>query len=400
MEHEGASDMGSNPAKTVLISGAGIAGPALAFWLEKRGFAPTVVERAQDVRVAGHAVDFRGVSREVLRRMDLLPAIEAEATHQGDMHYVDARDRTRAVMPANFASGEIEIMRGDLARILYEATKERVEYRFGDAIAELAEDADGVGVTFASGETRRFDLVVGADGQHSGVRRLAFGPETAFLHHLGLYLAVARIPNLLDLDYSGKMFNAPGTILSVYPARANSEARALFFFHADALDYDYRDTEAQKRIVAERYAGQGWDVPRIVPEMLASQEFYFDSVSQVRMEKWSKGRVALLGDAAFCATPLSGMGSGMAVTGAYVLAEELARAGGDHAAGFARYEARMRPFVNKSQKLAQMATHGYVPTSPLGIRFMHLMNRLVALLPGDMILKPAIDAANSVVLDG
>jgi 2-polyprenyl-6-methoxyphenol hydroxylase-like FAD-dependent oxidoreductase len=195
------------------------------------------------------------------------------------------------------------------------------------------------------------------------------------------------------------MFNAPGTILSVYPARANSEARALFFFHADALDYDYRDVAAQKAIVAERYAGQGWDVPRIVPEMLTSQEFYFDSVSQVRMEKWSKGRVALLGDAAFCATPLSGMGSGMAVTGAYVLAEELARAGDDHAAGFARYEARMRPFVNKSQKLAQMATHGYVPTSPLGIRFMHLMNRLVALLPGDMILKPAIDAANSVVLD-
>jgi 2-polyprenyl-6-methoxyphenol hydroxylase-like FAD-dependent oxidoreductase len=360
---------------------------------------PTVVERSRNLRIAGHAVDFRGVSKEVLRRMDLLPEIEKQATHQGDMHYVDARDRTRAVMPASFASGEVEIMRGDLARIFYEATKDRVEYRFGDAIAVMSEDADGVSVTFQGGETRRFGLVVGADGQHSGVRRLAFGPETAFLHHLGLYLAVARIPNLLDLDYSGKMFNAPGTILSVYPARANSEARALFFFHIDPIDYDYRDTEAQKRIVAEHYAGQGWNVPRILPEMLASEEFYFDSVSQVRMESWSKGRVALLGDAAFCATPLSGMGSGMAVTGAYVLAQELERTAGDHAAAFARYETRMRPFVAKSQKLAQMATRGYVPTSQFGIGFMHLMNRLVALLPGDMILKPAIDAANSVSLE-
>ena len=385
--------------KTVLISGAGIAGPALAFWLERRGFTPTVVERSRDLRIAGHAVDFRGVSREVLRRMDLLPEIEKQATHQGDMHYVDARDRTRAVMPASFASGEVEIMRGDLARIFHEATKDRVEYRFGDAIAAMSEDADGVSVTFQGGETRRFGLVVGADGQHSAVRRLAFGPEQDFLHHLGLYLAVARIPNLLDLDYSGKMFNAPGTILSVYPARDNTEARALFFFHADPIDYDYRDTEAQKRIVAEHYAGQGWNVPSFLPEMLASEEFYFDSVSQVRMESWSKGRVALLGDAAFCATPLSGMGSGMAVTGAYVLAQELERAACDRAAAFSRYETRMRPFVAKSQKLAQMATRGYVPTSQFGIGFMHLMNRLVALLPGDMILKPAIDAANSVSLE-
>lgn len=384
---------------SVLISGAGIAGPALAFWLARRGFVPTVVERSQAPRIAGHAVDFRGVSREVLRRMDLLPEIERQATHQGDMHYVDARDRSRAVMPASFASGEVEIMRGDLVHILHEATRDRVEYRFGDAIAALDQDANGVAVQFESGESRRFGLVIGADGQHSRVRRLAFGPERQFLHHLGLYLAVARIPNLLGLHYSGKMFNAPGTILSVYPARQNSEARALFFFHADPLDYDYRDVQAQKRIVADHYEGQGWAVPRILPEMLASEEFYFDSVSQVRMDGWSKGRVALLGDAAFCATPLSGMGSGMAVTGAYVLARELERAAGDHGAAFARYEARMRPFVGKSQKLAQMATHGYVPTSRRGIGFMHLMNRLVARLPGDMILKPAIEAANSVSLE-
>jgi 2-polyprenyl-6-methoxyphenol hydroxylase-like FAD-dependent oxidoreductase len=388
----------STPANpTVLISGAGIAGPTLAFWLQRRGFVPTIVERAPELRAGGHAVDFRGVSHEVLRRMGLLPVIEAQATHQGPMHHVDASDRAHAVLPASFASGEIEIMRGDLARILYETTKDGMDYRFGDAIAALDQQADGVDVTFRSGESRRFGLVIGADGQHSATRRLAFGPEADYLRYLGLYLAVARIPNFMGLDYAGRMFNAPGTLAFVYPARDNTEARVLFFFHAERHDYDYRDAEAQKRFVAERYAGQGWHVPRLVAEMLATDEFYFDSVSQVQMPSWSKGRVALLGDAAYCATPLSGMGSGLAVTGAYVLAQELERAAGDHAAAFARYEARMRPFVAKTQKFAQMATRNFVPKSALGIRFMYLVNRLVSHLPSG--LGSTFGIANAVDLD-
>ncbi|HEY4203306.1 MAG TPA: FAD-dependent monooxygenase [Devosiaceae bacterium] len=386
------------PTRTILISGAGIAGPALAFWLHRFGFEATIVEHAPALRTGGHAVDFRGVSMDVLQRMGLLDEVRAVATHMGDMHYVDESGRSVARLPASFASGELEILRGDLSRIFHAATADDVGYIFGDGIAALAEDADGVAVSFQSGRTGHYDLVIGADGLHSAVRKLAFGPEQQFLRHLGLYLAVATIPNFLDLDYDGRMFNAPGTIASIYSARQNTEARAIFFFHAPALDYNHRDMAEQKAIVASRYAGQGWVVPQLIEAMRQADDFYFYPVSQTCMDRWSRGRVALLGDAAFCATPLSGMGTGMAVTGAYMLARALRDAGGDYAAAFAHYEAGMRPFVVASQKLAQMGTRGYVPQTRLGIKASRFFTRLFNFLPPRVIVKPATDAANSIVL--
>jgi 2-polyprenyl-6-methoxyphenol hydroxylase-like FAD-dependent oxidoreductase len=385
--------------KNILISGAGIAGPALGFWLNRHGFKVTIVERARELRTGGHAVDFRGVSMEVLRRMGLLEAVQQAATHMGDMDYIDEAGKTLVTLPASFASGEVEIMRGDLVDILFQATRNDVDYVFGDAIEALEQDGEGVSVTFASGRTGRYDLVVGADGQHSVVRRLAFGPESDFAHSLGLYVAVAKVPNFLGLDHCGKMFNAPGTIAAYYTARQNSEARAMFYFHADTLDLDYRDTAGQKATVAAQYRNQGWAVPRLVDEMLETDEFYFDQLAQIQMPTWSAGRVVLLGDAAFCATPLSGMGTGMAVTGAYMLAQELGRTPDDHATAFARYETRLRPFVAAAQKLAQMATGGYVPKTAFGIHVRNWLTKLVSLLPGDVMLKPALDAANSVSLD-
>jgi 2-polyprenyl-6-methoxyphenol hydroxylase-like FAD-dependent oxidoreductase len=388
--------MTHHPIRTVLISGASVAGPSLAFWLSRFGFQPTIVERSRQLREGGYAVDFRGTSMEALRRMDLLDAVKAEATNMGDMYYVDRRDREVATMPAAAFSGELEIMRGDLARILYDATKAGTEYIFGDSIAELAEFDDGVEVRFESGRQRSFDLVIGADGLHSNVRALAFGPEEQFVRDLGLYASIFTVPNRLNLDYSGRLFSAPGTVAGVYSARQNREARALMFFDGDFGDYDYRDVGAQKQFVRQRFAGQGWYVPQILADMDVAPDFYFDTISQVVIERWSRGRVALLGDAAHCASPLSGMGTGMAVVGAYILAHELNTARDDHQAAFASYQRKLQPFVDASQTLAHKAVGGFVPKGNFGIFMRNLMMKLLPLMPADMVLKEAYAAADAI----
>lgn len=384
------------PIRTVLISGASVAGPSLAFWLSRYGFQPTIVERAKQLREGGYAVDFRGTSMEALRRMELLDAVKAEATNMGDMYYVDRRDREVATMPAAAFSGELEIMRGDLARILYDATRAGTEYIFGDSIAELTDLSDGVEVRFESGMRRSFDLVIGADGLHSNVGALAFGPEQQFVRDLGLYASIFTVPNRLNLDYSGRLFSAPGTIAGVYSARQNREARALMFFDGDFGDYDYRDVGAQKQFVRQRFAGQGWHVPQILADMEFAPDFYFDTISQVVIERWSRGRVALLGDAAHCASPLSGMGTGMAVVGAYILAKELNASRDNHQAAFANYQRKLQPFVDASQTLARKAVGGFVPKGKFSIWMRNLMMKLLPLLPVEVMLKETYAAANAI----
>jgi len=388
--------MTHHPIRTVLISGASVAGPSLAFWLSRYGFQPTIVERVRQLREGGYAVDFRGTSMEALRRMELLDAVKAEATNMGDMYYVDRHDREVATMPAAAFSGDLEIMRGDLARILYDATKAGAEYIFGDSIAELTDLDDGVEVRFESGRVRSFDLVIGADGLHSNVRRLAFGPEEQFVRDLGLYASIFTVPNRLNLDYSGRLFSAPGTIAGVYSARQNREARALMFFDGDFGDCDYRDVGAQKQFVRQRFAGQGWHVPQILADMEFAPDFYFDTISQVVIERWSRGRVALLGDAAHCASPLSGMGTGMAVVGAYVLAQELNASPDNRQAAFANYQRRLQPFVDASQTLAHKAVGGFVPKSKFSIWMRNLMMKLLPLLPVEAMLKETYAAANAI----
>lgn len=389
----------TNKIKTVLISGASVAGPSLAFWLSRFGFEPTIVERTPSLREGGYAVDFRGTSMEALRRMGLLERVRAEATNMGDMFFVNARGRKTARMPAAAFSGELEIMRGDLAKILFQASAAKTEYIFGDSIAEMTEQGGGVEVSFDSGRQQRFDLVIGADGQHSNVRAKAFGPEAEFVKKLGLHASIFTVPNRLDLDYSGHLFSAPGSVAGVYSARRNTEARALMFFDGIEDNYDYRDVAQQKRLVKQRFAGQGWCVPQILADMEVAPDFYFDSVCQVRLSQWSKGRVALLGDAAYCASPLSGMGTGMAVVGAYVLANELKLASTDHRQAFARYQQKMRPFANASQAMALKAVNGFVPASPVMIWLRNLMMKLLPLMPGEMILKEAMATANAITLE-
>ncbi|MEU5220080.1 FAD-dependent monooxygenase [Streptomyces sp. NPDC020807] len=345
-------------ARTVLVSGASVAGPALALWLHRYGFAPTVVEKAPELRTGGYKVDIRGTAIEVCRRMGILDEIRAHSTDMRGGSYVDDAGRTIGELPADIFGGRVEgddeIMRGELARILYDRTREDVEYVFGDSIAALAEDADGVTVTFESGTVRRFDLVVGADGLHSNTRKLAFGPEERYKRHLGAYISIFTAPNHLGLDRWETYHALPQKLLCVYSSAGETEAKNLFIFSAPQdVPYDLRNVADQKRLLADRFAGDGWEVPRLLGHAAEADDFYLDSMSLVEMDSWSKGRVVLLGDAAHCASPASGQGTGLALTGAYVLAGELARAAGDHTVAFARYEEHMRPGVTQNQKMAE-----------------------------------------------
>ncbi|HEY2790787.1 MAG TPA: FAD-dependent monooxygenase, partial [Micromonosporaceae bacterium] len=250
---------------------------------------------------------------------------------------------------------EIEILRGDLSRVLYDDTRDSVEYVFGDRIAELAQDADGVDVEFAGGDRRRFDLVVGADGLHSSLRGMVFGPHDQFVRHLGRMMAFYTVPNEFELDRWLIDYQESGTGRSagLRPIQDATRAMAMFSFIAADLDIDYRDIAAQKRLLRERMADLGWLTPRILAHLDDTPDFYLDQVAQVVMDRWSDRRVGLIGDAAFCSSPLSGAGTGLALVGAYLLAGELAAAGWDPEAGFTSYEQRMRSFVDANQLIGR-----------------------------------------------
>jgi len=389
---------GTNDTKNrnVLISGASVAGPALALWLSRYGFRPTIVERAPAVRPGGYAVDFRGASMGVLAKMGLLAEVQRMQTRTGAITMVDSANKKIASMPDGFTSGELEIMRGDLAGIFYEATRHDAEYLFDDSITSITEGETGVDVTFSREGPRTFDLVIGADGLHSKVRSLAFGDEAKFLHYLGYYVAIFTTPNHMNLDHSGVYYGMLGKKVGIFSARENSEAKASFFFASPPLDYDRRDVAAQKDILRQRFNGEGWEVPRLLKMMEDAPDFYFDSISQIKMDRWSVGRTALLGDAAYCSSPMSGMGTGMAIVGAYILAGELHEANGDYAVAFARYEAEMRHYVQQCQKLAEGADW-FIPQSRLK---MWLSTQLLRIFPHtpwkNMMLDMALKTANSI----
>lgn len=261
---------------------------------------------------------------------------------------------------------EIEILRGDLSQVLYDDTRDGVEYLFGDRIAELIQDDTGVDVTFAGGVRRRFDLVIGADGLHSALRAMVFGRRERFVRHLGLVLAFYSVPNEFGLDrwLLDHQDRASGRSASLRPIGDTTRAMAMFSFPAAEFDVDYRDIAAQKDLLRERMAGLGWLAPRILAHLDDTPDFYLDQVAQVVLDRWSSGRVGLLGDAAFSASPMSGQGTGLALVGAYLLAGELAAAGWDPAAGFAYYERRMRSFVEANQEIGRLHVRSLAVPGP------------------------------------
>jgi len=381
----------------ILVSGASIAGPTAAFWLHSHGFEVTVVEQAPALRAGGSAVDFRGEQLAILRKMGLLADIEARSTRMGDVTIVDADGRFQARVPSAVMSGEVEIPRGDLSRVLYEHTKNKVEYVFGDRITALTEHAGGVDVTFHRGAPRTFDLVIGADGAHSGVRSLAFGPERDFATHLGYYAAHFSVPNHLGLDHAGQMYAEPGIGAMVTSAIDRDALGVTLFFASEPLAYDRRDIEQHKGILTEKFRAAGWELPTLLDGLTRTDTLFFDSLSQVRLDKWSKGRVVLVGDAAWAAGA-GGGGTGLAMIGAYVLAGELATNSG-HDQAFAAYERIIRPTAKMGQNQAKRAGGFFAPDSQRGIRSRKHVYRVLNTKPLNALLTWLVNrSADSLTL--
>ncbi|GLX50262.1 monooxygenase [Streptomyces hygroscopicus subsp. hygroscopicus] len=392
------------PNNEILICGAGIAGPALAYWLREGGFAVTIVERAPAPRPGGQTVDLRGAGRTVIERMGLMDRARTESVEQRGLALVDGSGRITARLPADSFGGEgivseIEILRGDLARLLYEASLPDTEYLFDDTITAIEQGADGVTVTFEKAAPRRFGLVVGADGPHSVVRALAFGPEREFVRPLGLYTAWFTATDDLDLDGWYLMHNAPGGLVaSARPGRLPGEIKAGLSFRSPPLAYDRRDVTAQQELLARRFAHVGWETPRLLRAMRTAPDFFLDSMGQVRLDRWSRGRVALLGDAGYCATPLTGLGTSLALVGAYVLAGELGTAEGDHRVALRRYDEVMRPYVEQAQQLPPGGASGYAPSGRLGIRLRDLSMRQMTRWPMRNLLAAQFAKAGDIAL--
>ncbi|WP_224240677.1 FAD-dependent monooxygenase [Hyalangium gracile] len=364
-------------SRRVLVSGASISGLTTAYWLARYGFDVTVVERSPHLRPGGQALDVRGPALTVAERMGILARLREHSTRLTGFSVVDAngkelhRSEERTLTGGRFESLDVEIMRDDLCRVLHEAVDRQVEFLFEDSMSSLTQDASGVHVTFERATPRRFELVVGADGLHSRVRRLVFGPEEQFLRRLGnSYVAVFGMPNFLGLERWEVMYLGEGTGIGamVMALRRDAEARAYVGFMAkEPIVYDYRDIGAQKRLMAARLEGGGWVLPQLVEHMMAAPDFHFDSISQIRMDGWVRGRVVLVGDAGYSVALASGQGTSVAMVGAYVLAGELATHREDLAAGAASYERELRDYVARNQDIAAEQhlrnTHPQAPES-------------------------------------
>jgi len=372
----------------VLISGASVAGPMAAYWLARYGFAVTVVERMPQARVrtSGHAVDLFGPAMDVAEWAGVLPAVMDARTRTDIVSF--QRDGGRSVdvemrrMVAGVSGRHAEVMRGELANILYEATRNEATYLFDDSIRTMVEEPDGVTVTFERAPSDRFDLVIGADGLHSNVRRLIFGPEARFRRFLGGYLAGAALPNYLGLDGRMVVWNAPGRLAAIFPVRGTTTARGGFLFRRnEEFPLDNGDVGAQKQALHRVYGNDGWEVPRLLAVVDAADDFYFDSISQIVMDSWTRRRVALVGDAGYSPGPAVGGGTSIAMVGAYVLAQELGRAGRDYPGGLAAYEAGMGALVTTARSIGHSTMATLIPRTRLQVRLMPELLRLITGMP-------------------
>lgn len=393
----------------VLISGAGIAGLALAHVLADGGHAVTVVEIAPTLRPGGQLVDIRGTSREAAERMGLLEPIRAAQLAQRGMRYVDDRGRTLAELGVEMFGGngpvaDLEILRGDLTRVLHDVTAGRVDLRFGDAIRTLDQDDRGVDATFEHAPAERFDLVVAADGLHSRVRSLIWGPETDYLHSLGGVTSFFDVPEPEPLDGWSLMDILPGRrMVLIRPDAAPGRAKAILTWFGDHRLPHHRDVEAQKALVRSGLADGVWHLPALADALDTTSEFYLDSLVQVHMPELSRGRVVLLGDAGYCTSPLSGQGTALALIGAYLLGSEVNRAAAaesaaEPAVAFRAYEEAMVPHIAAGRELPPGSGSFATPKSRMGIRVLRAYIRASARPPLLTLVEKAMSSRHDVPL--
>jgi 2-polyprenyl-6-methoxyphenol hydroxylase-like FAD-dependent oxidoreductase len=370
-----------------LISGASVAGPVLAYWLRRDGWRVTIVERAADPRAGdgGHAVDLFGPATEVIERMGLLDQVTAARTANDTITLFREGRRPITVATSDLAAGisgrHVEIMRGTLAGILYEATRDDADYRFGTVIEKL----DGTAALLSDGSTIEADLVVGADGLHSGVRALAFGPERDYRRFLGAYLAVYTLPDVLGTGPTVAAFAAPGRAATVYPTRTPGLSRALFLARTtEEIPHDRRDPDAQRKLLRDLVGGTlGARIDEVLEHAATADDLYLDDISQIRMDSWSRGAVTLAGDAGYGPGPAVGGGTSLAAAGAYVLAAELRDVTpGEIPQALRRYVDALADPVRHSRRIGPSVLAAIVPRSRAQVWTTAQAMRLLPRLPG------------------
>lgn len=347
----------------ILVVGAGIAGPSVCYWLQKYGFTPVMIENSASLRTGGQALDIRGVAVGLVKKIGIYDQICSKRTRLECARFVDLEGNIlheEHGEASGFRQGEeVEIIRGDLVQILMDMIPD-VPCRFGTSIASIQQNDDGVTVQFKDGSVEEYDLVIGADGIHSATRRAAFNKEEYQLVNLGSYISIYTIPNYLHLSHTELLCETDQKLVTITSDADPDTAQAGFSFRSDHVLNNTRDKDEQMQFLRDTFHDFGWEASRMLELMPDSPDFYFDVITQVKMNSWSKGRVALLGDAGYCASPYSGQGNNLAIVGAYILAGELHAADGDYQQAFARYDELMRPFVEVTQEFGAWSSSTFL----------------------------------------
>ena len=348
----------------ILVIGAGIAGPAVCYWLKRFGFSPILIERSANLRKGGHALDVRGTTIDLVKRMGIYEEISNRRTQVELGRYVDVQGNILHEEKGErfcFREGEdVEIIRGDLVQILVDAIK-GVPCRFNQVVDSIKQNDADVEVQFKDGSTEHYDLVIGADGLHSKTRRMVFDEDDEYkLTNLGAYFSVFSIPNYLNLNHTEVLCEANQKLVSITSDKNPEVAEVAFSFRVQNVLNNICNENEQQQFLRDIYQNFGWETSKILELMSGSNDFYFDSVTQVKMKSWTKGRVALLGDAGFSASPISGQGNNLAMVGAYILAGELKKAAGNYQRAFNRYNELLHPFVEANQKLGILVNKSYL----------------------------------------
>ncbi len=384
--------------KNILISGAGIAGPSLAWWLKKYGFEPVIVEQAPKLREGGYAIDFFGAGFNVAEKMGLLPALKQADLKIRKLIFVDENNKRKGAINA-FRMRSIlnnryyNLFRSDLSKAIYNQLGNDIEFIFGDSISKLDQDDAGVSVTFESGQVRHVDLVAGADGLHSNVRALTFGNESHFERYFGYYTAAFTIENYLPTDHpfrnnkSYVSYTIPRKQVNMFSMKDNRLTSLFILSSPRKLSYYHHDIDQQKQILRSQFNDVGWECPSLLERMDDAPDFYFDPVSQIKMDHWSNGRVILLGDACSAPSLLAGQGTTLAMVAAYILAGELKDANGNYRTAFQRYENIFKPFIDHKQKVAEGFAASLVPKSRFGIWMRNTVTRLTPVFVSKWFVK-------------